>query len=212
MVPWAWFIANIVFRPNACNSKWSSPMCRRSPVSVIEHRYRLVKALTITSLQISWLQSTGAKLVFQVRVNTCYGSWFTVHVTESQFQYQSLKSSAQSIGSWCDRQVFMHCTGIYFTISLLLLRWWQAVCLMTGICNMILSCIPRQVLKHDSTYTFTCMHLIILDGCIIINPWRMHEGYSSHCVSEWVSVCVCYCASCYIPGLYVQNEVASSFL
>ena len=43
----------------------------------------------------------------------------------------------------------------------------------------------------------------------VIKPRHVHEGYSSHCVG----VCVCYCASCYIPGLpYVQSEVAYSFL
>ena len=36
---------------------------------------------------------------------------------------------------------------------------------------------------------------------VFINPRRMHEGYSSRSVCEWVSlsVCVCFRASCYIP-------------
>ena len=32
----------------------------------------------------------------------------------------------------------------------------------------------------------------------------MREAYGSRFVSE----CVCYCASGYIPGLYAQSEVA----
>ena len=49
------------------NSKWSSPtMCRRcdsqwvSLESNVENRHRLVNALTMVSLHISWLQSTAA--------------------------------------------------------------------------------------------------------------------------------------------------------
>ena len=37
-----------------------------------------------------------------------------------------------------------------------------------------------------------------------LKPWHMCEGYGSHRV--------CYCASGYIPGLYVQREAAYSFL
>ena len=39
---------------------------------------------------------------------------------------------------------------------------------------------------------------------ILIKPRRMHEGCSS-------CVCVCYHASGYIPGLYVQSEAAYGF-
>jgi hypothetical protein len=35
----------------------------------------------------------------------------------------------------------------------------------------------------------------------IINPRRMREGYSSRSVCMWVSECVCYHATSYIPGL-----------
>ena len=38
---------------------------------------------------------------------------------------------------------------------------------------------------------------------VLINPWRMREGYGS----RFVCVC-CYCASCYIPHLYVQSEAS----
>ena len=50
-------------------------MCRRFGVvaseclSGIEHRYREVKALTITSLNVSWLQSIAAKSVLQVNLD-----------------------------------------------------------------------------------------------------------------------------------------------
>ena len=46
----------------------------------------------------------------------------------------------------------------------------------------------------------------------IIKPRRMHEGYGSHFVSECVNVCVCYPASGYIPGLYIQSEAMYSLL
>ena len=36
----------------------------------------------------------------------------------------------------------------------------------------------------------------------------MHEGYGSHSMS----VSVCYCASCYIPRLYVEKKVLLGFL
>ena len=45
----------------------------------------------------------------------------------------------------------------------------------------------------------------------IINPRRMREGYGSRSVCKWVSVCVCYRASCYIPVLYVENKVPLGF-
>ena len=38
----------------------------------------------------------------------------------------------------------------------------------------------------------------------------MHEGYENRFVC--VCLCVCYHASGYIPGLYVQSEAAYSFL
>ena len=44
-----------------------------------------------------------------------------------------------------------------------------------------------------------------------LKPRRMHEGYGSRFVCL-VYLCVCYHASSYIPGLYVQSEVAYSFL
>ena len=43
---------------------------------------------------------------------------------------------------------------------------------------------------------------------VVINPWRMREGYGSRSVC--VCVCVCYHASCYIPSLYNANKAPSS--
>ena len=44
----------------------------------------------------------------------------------------------------------------------------------------------------------------------------MREGYGSRSVCECMCVCVClsvcYRASCYIPGLYVESEAVLSFL
>ena len=71
-----------------------------------------------------------------------------------------------------------------------------------------------------------CTRVLNLDWCRsiiskinyvlpICKPRCMHEGYSSRmCVCVCVSVCLCvsYCASGYIPGLYVQSEAICSFL
>ena len=43
----------------------------------------------------------------------------------------------------------------------------------------------------------------------ITNPRRMCEGYGSRSVT--VCVHVCYCASCYIPVLCVENKVPLGF-
>ena len=52
------------------------------------------------------------------------------------------------------------------------------------------------------------LYALLYNHCQIIKPQRMCEGYGSHFVSE----CVCYRASGYIPALYVQSEAIYSFL
>ena len=47
-------------------------------------------------------------------------------------------------------------------------------------------------------------HVLELGLNYIVKPWCMCEGYGS-C---FVSVSVCYCASGYKPGLYIQSEAA----
>ena len=42
-------------------------------------------------------------------------------------------------------------------------------------------------------------------SCSLSNPRRMHEGYSSHFMCVCLSVY--YHTSCYIPLLYISNEV-----
>ena len=54
----------------------------------------------------------------------------------------------------------------------------------------------------EALYMYQFMALVII---VIINPQRMCEWYGSR------SVCVCYCASCYIPVLYVENKVPLGF-
>ena len=43
---------------------------------------------------------------------------------------------------------------------------------------------------------------------IVINPQCMHEGYGSPFYACECCVCVCYHATCYIPGLYIGNKAA----
>ena len=52
------------------------------------------------------------------------------------------------------------------------------------------------------------MHIDKAISFKIVKPRHMRESYGSRFVSE----CVCYRASSYIPSLYVQNEAANNFL
>ena len=59
---------------------------------------------------------------------------------------------------------------------------------------------------HIYSFAFFCWKRESGFETSLAKPWRMHEGYGSHCVC--VCVYVCYYASGYI---YVQSEATYSF-
>ena len=57
-------------------------------------------------------------------------------------------------------------------------------------------------------FYFSVLIIIRLLGVLVIKPQCMHRRL----MVVILSVCVCYRASSYIPGLYVQSDVIYSFL
>ena len=49
---------------------------------------------------------------------------------------------------------------------------------------------------------------------LLVNPWRMREGYGSRCVFVCVSVCVSATAlaASYVHQLHIENKVPLGFL
>ena len=72
---------------------------------------------------------------------------------------------------------------------------------------------PTLWYRKRSTNNVSCSLLRLAPQCLhslVINPWRMHHRVMV--LDLCVRLCVCYRASGYIPGLYVQCEVIYSFL